>query len=122
MYRLNVTSDSHDRNMSVAAQPAGSLALQQWAQSAMYGVVHVAHAEVDPGGSLQPTTVGGEGALRSSYTLAKSSNVPTGAHGQQYAVIHRDVGYLITFTSTLDQYASATADFDAIVHSWNWST
>lgn len=69
MGRLYVTSASHDRNMSVTAHPAGSLTLQQWGQSVMYGAVHVAHAEVDPGGSLQPTAVGGEPALRTTYTV-----------------------------------------------------
>lgn len=43
------------------------------------------------------------------------------AHGQQYYFLHRDVGYIVTFTSQLDVYDSATADFDATIQSWKWS-
>jgi hypothetical protein len=119
---LYMTSDSQDRNIAVIAADAGSLTLQQWAQSAMYGVVHVLHGVVDPGGGNQPTTVGGEAALRSSFTAPKSQDISTGVHDQQCTVLHRGVGYIFTFTSKPDEYTSATADFDAVVHSWKWSS
>lgn len=119
---LYLTSDSHDQTINVMALPAGSLSLQQWAQSAMYGAEHGFHAVVDPGDNLQPTTVGGEAALRSSFTAPQSPATPTASHDQQYAVLRGSVGYIITFTSKPDEYTSATADFDAIVHSWKWST
>jgi PknH-like protein len=120
---LYLTSEPHGRNVSVMALPgAGSVSLQEFAQSGMYGVLHGYHAEFDPGGDLQPTTVGGEAALRSSFTTPMGPGIPIAAHYQQYAVLHGGVGYGIAFTSKADEYASATADFDTIVHSWKWST
>lgn len=122
VHLLSLTSDSHGRNINVLAQPAGSATLQQYAQANLDAVVNQSHAVIDPGGGLQSTTVGGEAAWRFSYTLPKTPDIPSGAHGQQYYVLHRNVDYVVTFTSKPDEYTSATADFDAIVHSWKWST
>jgi hypothetical protein len=73
-----------------------------------------------PGG-LQPTTVGGEAALRYSCTYPKTSNNPAGEQTQVYVTVHRNVAYDVFFYSAIDDYASATADFDAIMQSWKWS-
>jgi hypothetical protein len=121
MSRLYLTSDTHDRDMNVVTQPTGSLTLQKWAQSDIYGVAHVAHAEIDRYVSLQPTTIGAEDALRTDFTVPVGPNIPTGTRGQEYAVIHRNIGYLITFSSRPGVYASAADEFDAVLQSWTWS-
>jgi hypothetical protein len=120
--RLFLTSDAHDRNMTVTAVPATPTTLQEVGYWSMYGIMHGYHAVLDPGGSLEPTTVGGEAAVRTSFTTSKSPDMPSEAHNQQYTVLHGGLAYLIAFSSKPDSYASATADFDSIVHSWKWST
>jgi hypothetical protein len=97
--------------------------LQESGKSDVDEVVNQLHVVIDPDGSLQPTTVDGEAALRWSYTLTQALNAaPAGAHGQWYYVRHRNVEYQIGFTGEPDEYASDYADFDAIMHSWKWST
>jgi hypothetical protein len=96
--------------------------LQELGKSAVDEVVNQTKAVIDPDGGLQPTTVDGEAALRLSYTLTQPiGQAPAGAHGQQYYVLHRNVEYIINFTGEPAEYASAHADFDAIMHSWKWS-
>lgn len=69
---------------------------------------------------VQPTTVGGEAALRFSCTPSKDD--PANLHSQQYVTLYRNLAYTISFYSAIDAYASATADFDAIMQSWKWSS
>jgi hypothetical protein len=118
---LYLASDNHDRNLNVMAQPVGPYPLPEWGQSALYGAIHVAHSIPERGDILQPTTVGGEAALRSSLTTPAGADITVDAREQMYAVLHRGVGYIFTFTSKLNDVTSATADSDAIVHSWSWS-
>ena len=108
-------------SMDVHADAASST-LQELGKSAMDAVVNRLKAVIDPGGSLQPTTVDGEAALRCSYTVPLSAEAYSGAHGQSYYVQHRNVEYIINVLGETDEHTSDHADFDAIMHSWKWST
>lgn len=106
--------------MDVLADAASST-LQEFGKSVVDASVSQDKAVIDPDGSLKPTTVDGDATLRFLHA-APSAKASSGAHGQVYCVLHRDVQCVINFVGEPDEYTSDQADFDAIMHSWKWST
>lgn len=117
---LLLSHDPAGQSMAVIAQPASST-LQELGSEGMGALVNQKKAVIDPEGGLQSTIVDGEAALRCSYMLPPNAKAPSGMHIQTYFVLHRNVQYFIDLAAEPDEYSSAVADFDAIMHSWKWS-
>ena len=84
-------------------------------------VVNNLKGTIDQGG-VEATTVDKEPAWRFTYTVPGASlQQAEDVRGRSLYVRHRDIEYLVTFSSTPAAFGAAVADYEAVMQSWKWS-
>lgn len=71
---------------------------------------------VDPGG-VEATTVGGEPAVRFTYSFVGDKK----ARGRQLFVRHNDIEYIVTYTGTSETFDDHVAEYEQIQNTWTWT-
>lgn len=110
-------------NMAVAVNgtAARGRTVQESAEMGQKNVINNLKASIDPGG-VESSTVDGEPAWRFTYTVPGASLQQTqDTRGRSLYVRHRDIEYLVTFSSSPEAFGAAVANYEAIMQSWKWS-
>jgi len=110
-------------NLAVTVNGAGvrGPTTKDSAETGEKNLINNLKATIDPGG-IESSTVDGEPAWRFTYTVpAASFQQAHDTRGRSLYVRHRDIEYLVTFSSTPETFGGDVANYESIMQSWKWA-